>query len=212
MGEPTIYGPAYSTYARTARLVLEEKGASYKLVEVDILKGEGQSPAHLARSPFGKVPAVEHDGFVLYETGAIERYLDEAVPGARLTPADAKQRARMNQIIGIIDSYAYRPAVHGVAINRLVKPMLGDKPDEAAIAKATPEAEKALKEIETLMGDNAFLAGPQVSLADLHLAPIMAYLAMTPEGEATLKKLPKLAAWWARIKDRPSMAKTAPTF
>jgi glutathione S-transferase len=212
MGEPTIYGPAYSTYARTARLVLEEKGAPYKLVEVDILKGEGRSPAHLARSPFGKVPAVEHDGFILYETGAIERYLDDALPGAKLTPADPKQRARMNQIMGIVDSYIYQPAIGGIAINRLVKPMLGDKPDETAIAKAVPEAEKAFKEIEALMGGNEFLAGPQISLADLHLAPVMAYFAMTPEGEAALKKLPRLAAWWARMKDRPSMAKTAPKF
>lgn len=212
MGEPTIYGPAYSTYARTARLVLEEKGAPYKLVEVDILKGEGQSPAHLARSPFGKVPAVELDGFTVYETGAIERFLDDALPGQKLTPADPKQKARMNQIMSIVDSYTYQPAVHGVAINRLVKPMLGAKPDEAAIAKAVPEAQKALGEIEALMGKNEFLAGPQLSLADLHLAPIMAYFAATPEGEAALKKLPKLAAWWAKIKDRPSMAKTAPKF
>ena len=212
MGEATIYGPAYSTYARTARLVLEEKGAAYKLVEVDILKGDGQSPAHLARSPFGKVPAVELDGFTLYETGAIERFLDDAVPGAKLTPADPKQRARMNQIMGIVDNYIYQPAVHGVAINRLVKPMLGDKPDEAAIAKALPEAGKALTAIESLIGQNDYLAGPQVSLADLHLAPVVAYFAMTPEGEAVLKNLPKLSGWWARMKDRPSMTKTAPKF
>lgn len=210
MGETTIYGPAYSTYARTVRLVLEEKGAPYKLVEVDILKGEGQRPAHLARHPYGKVPAVELDGFTLYETGAIERYLDEAVQGPKLVPADIKQRARMNQIMSLVDSYAYVPAVHGVAINRLVKPILGQKPDEDAIAKALPEAEKVLAEIENLMGQNPFLAGPQLSLADLHLAPVMAYFSMTPEGEAVLKKLPRLSEWWAKMKERPSMAKTAP--
>ncbi|MCC6468203.1 MAG: glutathione S-transferase family protein [Alphaproteobacteria bacterium] len=210
MGETTIYGPAYSTYSRTVRLVLEEKGAPYKMVEVDILKGDGQSPAHLARHPYGKVPTVELDGFSLYETGAIERYLDDAVPGPKLIPTDPKQRARMNQIMGLVDSYGYVPIVHGVAVNRLVKPILGQKPDEAEIAKALPEAEKVLAEIENLMGQNPFLAGPQLSLADLHLAPALAYFSMTPEGEAMLKKFPRLSEWWSKMKDRPSMAKTAP--
>jgi glutathione S-transferase len=68
MAAPVVYGPAYSTYTRTARLALEEKGVDYKLEEVDILSGAAQSPAHLARQPFGKVPAFEHDGFRLYET------------------------------------------------------------------------------------------------------------------------------------------------
>jgi glutathione S-transferase len=58
----TVYGPAYSTYARTVRLVLEEKGAPYELVEVDLLKGETKTPAHLARNPFAKVPTLDHDG------------------------------------------------------------------------------------------------------------------------------------------------------
>src|SRR5262249_12100896 len=90
MASPVVYGHAYSTYTRTARLVLEEKGIEYELEEVDILQGAGQSPAHLARQPFGKVPAFEHDGFRLYETIAITRYIDEAFPGPKLQPADAK--------------------------------------------------------------------------------------------------------------------------
>lgn len=62
MAKPIIYGPAYSTYARTVRLALEEKGVGYDLVEVDLLGGAAKAPEHLARHPFGKVPAFEHDG------------------------------------------------------------------------------------------------------------------------------------------------------
>jgi glutathione S-transferase len=58
-----LYGPAYSTYTRTARLALEEKGVAYDLREVDTLAGEGQRAEHLARHPWGKVPILEHDGF-----------------------------------------------------------------------------------------------------------------------------------------------------
>lgn len=67
MAPPIIYGPALSTYVRTVRLVLEEKAAEYQLIEIDILKGDHKSPEHLARHPFGRVPAFEHDGFTLYE-------------------------------------------------------------------------------------------------------------------------------------------------
>ena len=99
MAAPVVYGPAYSTYTRTARLALEEKGVDYKLEEVDILTGAGQSPAHLARQPFGQVPAFEHEGIKLYESGAITRYIDEVFPGPKLQPADPKRRARMMQFI-----------------------------------------------------------------------------------------------------------------
>jgi len=212
MVEAVIYGPAYSTYTRTARLVFEEKGQAYKLVEVDILKGDGHSAAHLARHPYGKVPTLEIDGFALYETDAIERYVDEALPGAKLQPADAKQRARMSQVMGFIDNYIYGEAIGGLVVNRLINPLLGKPVDEARIKEAVEETEKALQEVEHLMGAGPYLAGPGLSLADLHLAPIVAYLTMTPEGELLLKKLPKIAEWWGKIKDLPSMAKTAPKF
>ena len=73
MAPPIIYGPALSTYVRTVRLVLDEKAAAYELVEIDILKGGNKTPEYLARHPFGRVPAFEHDGFALYETSAITR-------------------------------------------------------------------------------------------------------------------------------------------
>ncbi|HSR73041.1 MAG TPA: glutathione S-transferase N-terminal domain-containing protein, partial [Kiloniellales bacterium] len=76
MDDPIVYGPGFSTYTRSARLALEEKAVAYHLEEINILEGAGQTPEHLARQPFGKVPAFEHDGFRLYETAAIMRYVD----------------------------------------------------------------------------------------------------------------------------------------
>ncbi len=95
MSDPIIYGPAYGTYARSVRLALEEKGVAYKLEPVDIITGAANAADHLNRQPFAKVPAFEHDGFALYETAAIERYVDESFPGPKLQPQDPKQRARM---------------------------------------------------------------------------------------------------------------------
>ena len=110
MAAPIVYGPAYSTYTRSVRLALEEKGVDYKLEQVDIMQGAAKRRPH-GRQPFAKVPAFEHDGFALYETAAIERYVDESFPGPKLQPADAKQRARMTQIISVIDSYGYTPLI-----------------------------------------------------------------------------------------------------
>ena len=136
MADPILYGPNYSTYTRSARLALEEKGVAYRLVEVDFLKG--MPPEQLTRHPFGKVPAFEHDGFALYEVCAIERYVDESFPGPKLQPSDARQRARMTQIISLLDSYTYAPTVGQLVIQRLVVPMMGGSADEAAIEAALP--------------------------------------------------------------------------
>ncbi len=86
MADPVIYGPAFSTYVRSVRLTLEEKAAPYRLEEVNILEGAHQTPEHRARHPFTKVPAFEHDGFALYETAAIMRYVDETFAGPSCNP------------------------------------------------------------------------------------------------------------------------------
>lgn len=210
MAPPVIYGPALSTYVRTARLVCEEKGAAYELVDVDIMQGANKTPEHLARHPFGRVPAFEHDGFRLYETSAITRYLDAALPGPALTPADPKGAARMQQAIAIVDSYAYGSMISAIVIQRVVMPMVGGVADETVIAAAIPTAETSLAAFEELLGGGHFLAGDGLSLADLHLAPVMAYFSATPEGQARLPNHPRLARWWGAVSSRPSMVKTQP--
>ena len=90
-----LYGALYSVYVRIARLALEEKGVAYQLSEVDIFAEGGPPPGHLARQPFGRIPAFEHDGFELYETGAIARYVDEAFEGPALQPTEPRARAHL---------------------------------------------------------------------------------------------------------------------
>ena len=205
-----LYGPAYSTYTRTARLALEEKGAAYRLHEVDTLAGEGQKPEHLARHPWGKVPVLEHDGFSLFETVAITRYVDEAFPGPALLPDDARRRARVAQICAVLDNYGWSPMVITVFVQRVVVPMRGGAADQAAIDAAMPQAGRVLATIEGLMDGEEFLLGGAVSLADLHLAPILDYFARAEDGRAALQRHPRLAAWWGRIEQRPSVARTRP--
>lgn len=209
MAKPILYGPGYSTYTRAARLAMEEKGVDYDFVEVDIMGG-GISDEYLERQPFAKVPAFEHDGLALYETAAIERYVDEAFDGPALQPATPAQRARMTQIISVIDSYTYPRTVGDLVVQRLISPLLGAEADEAIIEAALPEVEKSMMAIEKLLGDNEYLAGKALSLADLHLAPIFEYFTATPESGEILEGAPGLGAWWKRINSRDSMAKTKP--
>ncbi len=205
----TLHGPAYSTYARTARLALEEKGVAYTLNEVDILSGHGNAPEHLARQPWGKVPAFDHDGFGLFETLAITRYVDEAFPGPALQPAEVKARARMTQICGVVDSYGYGAMVGKVFWQEVVVPMQGGTPDAAVVAAGTEASEKVLDVIHRLM-ESGMMCGEVVSLADLHVLPPLEYYRMTKAGAGAFAARPKLAAWWERMNARPAVVKTRP--
>jgi glutathione S-transferase len=212
MAAPIIYGPSFSTYARTARLVLEEKGVAYELRPVNIMAGEGQASDHTRRHPFGKVPAFEHDGFSLYETVAIARYIDRVFPGPSLQPSDPRQAARMDQIIAVIDSYAYGAIVGKLVWQRLVVPMQGGQGDEGVVQGAMDTVRLCLSEFERLKGSQPFLAGSEISLADLFLAPIFGYLTMTPDAEGLLQSTPGLRQWWQVMSERPSVQKTPPEF
>ena len=211
MSKPIVYGPAYSTYVRSARLALEEKGVDYELVEFDFLSGP-MPEEQVRRQPFGKVPAFEHDGFSLYEVTAINRYVDEVFDGPSLQPADSRQRGRMNQIISIVDSYTYPCMLGQLVIQRLVMPMLGNEADEGVISAALPQVEKCVGVIEGLRGDQTYLASnDRITLADIHLIPIYAYFRNTPESGPILEKHPGLASWWDAVGDRESVHKTQPS-
>jgi glutathione S-transferase len=207
----TIHGPALSTYVRTVRLTLEEKGVGYELKPLDLFgAGAHKQPEHLARHPFGLVPAFEHDGFALYETSAITRYIDRALPGTKLQPSDLKQLARMDQIVAVIDSYAYPSIISKLVIERIAPNLFGRPTDEAAIEAALPRIRQSLEALDGLAAGGEFLAGPELSLADLHLAPIFAYFTTTPDAAALLQGRDRLRAWWNAMEKRPALAKTAP--
>jgi glutathione S-transferase len=206
--KPRLYGAPYSVYVRSARLALEEKGVAYDLVPVDIFADGGPPAEHLARHPFGRIPAFEHDDFTLYETGAIVRYVDEAFEGSALQPAEVRLRARMNQAIGILDSYAYRTLVWDIFVERVRAPSNGRAGDEAKIAEALPKARTCLQALAAIMGGGPWLAGPALTLADLHALPMITYFALAPEGRTLLGECPPMSRWLEQMRERPSVAAT----
>ncbi len=208
-GDAIVFGAAYSVYVRIVRLALEEKGAPHRLEEVDIFAEGGPPTGYLARHPFARIPAFEHEGFRLFEAAAITRYVDEAFAGPALVPPDTRGRARMNQVIGLLDAYAYRAMVWDVYVERVVVPRKGGTSDEKKIAAGLKTAGTCLVALDDIMGGGDFLAGPAVSLADIHAAPMFECLLDVPEGTALLDRQPPLGRWWARMAARPSMAATA---
>ncbi|ULJ73976.1 glutathione S-transferase family protein [Rhizobium gallicum] len=208
---PKLFGADYSVYVRAVRLTLHEKGVDYDLVPVDVFAAAGPPSSYLARQPFGRIPALEHNGFNLYETGAITRYIDAAFNGPSLQPATPRKCARMNQIISIADGYIYSNLVWGMYVELVSKPLRGEPSDEARVAIARSKAPVCLQALADLMDGEPWLAGGTLTLADLHVAPMMDYFLTVPEGRKLLEQHTGLAAWWQRIAERPSMQYTKPT-
>jgi glutathione S-transferase len=199
-----VHGARYSVYTRIVRLTLEEKGVAYRLVEVDIFAPEGPPAGYAARHPFGRIPAFEHDGFRLFETGAITRYIDEAFSGPPLQPTEPKQRAAMNQIISIMDSYGFRTLVWDVFVERVRK----DAPNEDVVQAALPKAKTILQALTDIKATNPWFSGVAPSLADLYVAPMLILFRLAPDGAALLATRPELVDWLQQFNERPSAWRT----
>lgn len=209
--KPIVYGARYSVYVRAVCLTLTEKSVPYELVEVDVFSADGLPSEHLRRQPFGRIPAFEHGGFSLYETGAITRYIDESFSGPALQPSDPPGRARMNQIISVLDNYVYRTLVWDIYVERVSRPANGRPTDEARVAAALPRARVCLQALEDLMKDGPWLIGSKFTLADLHAAPMLTCFRMASEGSSLLEKHATLKGWCDRMAARPIMAATQAT-
>jgi len=204
MAEFTVHGVPGSPFVRSVLLGFEEKGVPYRFAAMPM--GSTKSPEHLARHPFGRIPVVDHGDFRLYESQAILRYLDDLFPEPPLLPKSAAARARANQLAGINDWYFFSQVSARISFQRLVVPTIGGTPDEAGITAAKPDAVKCLRAIEGLMGDT-YMAGDEISIADLMLAPQVFYFSVTPEGREIMQG-GKLQRWIERMQARPSMQRT----
>lgn len=202
MSGMVLFGAAYSVYVRIPRLVLEELGLAYELVEVDIFTKESVPTDYAERHPFGRIPAFEHDGFRLFETDAIAGYILDCFGDHGLTPTAAKDRARMRQVMRIMDNYAYQALVWGIYVEETERGRAG-----RLQADELDRARTSLQAIEDLAAPE-YLVGERPTLADLWAYPMLVYLRLAPSGRALLAQVPKLNAWLGRMDQRPSAAAT----
>jgi glutathione S-transferase len=208
MSDITLWGFDGSTYVRTVKMLLAEKGVTQiKQIPLNVLKGEAKAVEHLQRHPFGKVPVLDHDGMRLLETTAITRYLNDVLPGRSLIPLTPKDRARMDMIIGIIDSYGNAALIGGVAAFHLFPDFVGGK-NEAMRKDGIENGRKAIELAMKAKGSSPFIAG-ELSLADLYLAPIAFYVALTPDQDVVFD-VDGFADWWTKIQALRSFKETQP--
>jgi glutathione S-transferase len=168
-----------------------EKHLDYELVPV-----ARNTEEHGALHPFRRMPILEHDGLLVFESLAITGYLDEAFPEPPLQPATLGERTRMRMWMGICGDYLFRDVVQGIPRGR--------EPSEAALQAASTALERA----ESLLGPDRFLVGGQPTIADLYLAPQIANC--REKQPQLLGRHDGLSRWLSVIEERPSFQATRP--
>lgn len=193
---------APSSYARRVCMALLEKQIPHELVEVDLLDRKNRDPAYLALNPYGRVPTLEEDGHVLYESSAILNYLEVTRPRPALVPADIRGRSLVDMHMRLCDLQFAKPAE---AIIVPIRFLPKDRWEEGAMAKARRSIEKHLAVLEQQLGQSEYLVANRFSLAEVSYAPFLHFLPIMD-----VKVPPAVAAWSARILSRPSAQQTVP--
>lgn len=203
-----LHGCRYSVYTRTARLTLLRKEVEHETIQVDPF---AELPEHyLTLHPFGRVPALTHGTFELFETSAITRYIDRAFDGPRLQPERASALARMDQVIAVADAYCYWPMVRQVASHAFFRPLFGEPSSREEIELGLAASRTILSFLNRVAGEGEVLTGRDISLADFHLAPMVDYFLRAEEGKQALFRHPALLRWWDRVSGLAILKETDP--
>ena len=197
-----IFGHPMSTCTRKVLMTLAETNTPYDFVVVDFEKNEHKAAPHLAHQPFGQVPALDDDGFQLYESRAMCRYLNEKAKGS-LVPTDLRTRALMEQWISV-ETSNFTPHVMKFIYHHI----FNRAQDAAVLETATASLERALVIVETQLTRTPFLAGDQMTLADICYMPYIGYVMSTPAKELFTKHA-HVMAWWNKLSERPSWIKAS---
>ncbi|GAB4465752.1 MAG: glutathione S-transferase family protein [Elainellaceae cyanobacterium] len=201
MSELVLHGFPVSPYVRSARIALIEKGVPHHFNEIGF---DTLATAEYARlNPFRKMPVLQQDEFVLYETPAILGYVDEAFDGVLLQPADPRARAQMRKWIGIAANYLYPIGVMQLFLHRVMFPIMGNQPDETLIATSAEAIASYLEVLEHELA-GPFLIGNALSLADIIVGAMVSYINLAKEGEVLIQAQPKTAAWLSQLSQRDS--------
>jgi len=192
----------FSTYSRRVRIACLEKGIAIDLVELDMAKGAHRAPDYLRLNPYGRVPTLEADGFVLYESTAILDYLEATHPTPPLVPADARGRALVAMHMKLCDIQLARQTGIIIFPKRFLPK---ERWDEAAMAQAKKEIEKHLAVLEQQLAARQWMVGERYSLVEVCYAPFVEFF---PLMEVTPPAA--VAAWTARMLERPSAQETKP--
>ena len=199
-----IFGAPQSVYVRATRLALEEKGVSYTLTPAI-----PHSPQILALNPFGKIPAMRHGAFELFESMAIIAYVDRTHTGPKLIPDDARLAACVVQWSSAINTNVIPALLGYMQANAFPKGPNGN-PDRAAIDGFLPAVRKQIDIIDRAVKQTGHLAGEVFTIADMYLMPVLAYLQSFPESGQAMTSARSLTRYFEAHAKRASFRATTP--
>jgi glutathione S-transferase len=197
-----LYYHPLSTFSRRVRIALAEKQIAYEAIVVDMAQREHKDAAYLALNPYGRVPTLEEDGFVLYESTAILNYLDATRAEPPLVPSDLRQRALVDMHMKLCDIQMTRHTGTIIFPKRFLPK---EKWNEAAMAAAKAEIEAHLAIVERQLAGKQYLVSEQFTLADICYLPFLEFLPLMEIAPPS-----SVGAWRERLLARPSARATKP--
>ena len=190
-----VYGDRRSGNCYKVVLMLHLLGLEYRWHEVDILAGETQSEAFLAKNPNGKIPVLElEDGTCLWESNAILNFLAD---GTRFLPSEPRLRTQVLQW-QFFEQYSHEPYVAVARFIQLYQGLPAERREECEVCLV--RGDKALRVMEQQLQRTPFLVGEDYSIADIAL---YAYTHVAHEGGFSLDDYPAIQAWLARVAAQP---------
>ncbi|KAG5645110.1 hypothetical protein DXG03_006924 [Asterophora parasitica] len=200
-----LHGWFGSTCTRRVGAVLHEKQIPFEFVNVDLQSGEHKSPAFVAIQPFGQVPYIDDDGFILYESRAISRYLEAKYPnqGTKLIPDGLKERALFEQAASVEVSN-FDPHASGAVAENLFKPFWGKTPDPAVFEEHIKQLAARLDAYEVILSKQKYVAGDVYTLADIFHLPYGWSLSIAGSEILADESRPNVVRWWKDITSRES--------
>ena len=196
----TLYTYPMSGNGRKVHMCLEEVGAQYEIIRIDLLKGEQKNPDYLKINPNGKVPTLKDDGFILWESNAILLYLADKFPTAKLLPVDGHDRARTFQWL-LFEQTTFRPPLSTLV--RLTRFTPTEKQDKQAIEHAWNEVRTNMGILQTSLSGRDYIGGT-FSVADMAVLP---YVYLAADLGLDLSSWSTVAAYYKRLSARPTWQK-----
>lgn len=183
-----LYRYVLSGHSHRAELMLSLLGLDFELVDVDLAKGAHKEPEFLAKNPFGKVPAIDDDGVLIWDSNAILVYLAKKYGDRQWLPEDPAKAAAVQAWL----STAAGEIAFGPAAARLVN-VFGAKLDHE---RAKTIANGLFATMDRQLADRHFLTGEGPTIADV---AGYSYIAHAPEGDVSLEPYANIRAWLGRI-------------
>ncbi len=199
----TLHAHPMSVNSRKVHWALEEMGTPYKYQTVDLIKREQKSPAFMALNPNGRVPVIDDDGFILFESNAILWYLADKFGHGVIVPDDVKERSHIDQWMWWQASDL--AAATGRPWRMKTFARFGQPFDEAEHRKLIETAQTPLKLLDQHLSGRQFAVADKFTIADIALAESFG---LCEDAGISRADLPNLNAWHARLAERPAFIKT----